>query len=327
MARLASGLSLPVLLVGLCFVLRVSAVTCYHLDGSNGGASDAPCDSNATGEAGSHSACCDVANSDACLSSGLCLNTAATGPSHVLWSTGCTDETFQDPACPKWCLNMGMDNAHLAACNSTHWCCEADENEVSLQECCDSAFDSSESIGTVVAQLVAGTGAVVLPTASASSSAAQSETTTTSSSSTGLTAHTAATPPSTSMPTGAIAGLVVEGVVLAATIVALGFIAWRNRSLRKKIKAAEEAGAAAAAAASAAGVAHQLLQRQLQEQIQYASGVAQYGYGVVPDIDAAKSNELSTINDPRELEGTELTMELPSSVRSPASARSPRNPE
>lgn len=52
---------------------------------------------------GSHSTCCNRVKSDACLSSGLCLNTEAVVAGHILWATGCTDKTMKDKACPKVC--------------------------------------------------------------------------------------------------------------------------------------------------------------------------------------------------------------------------------
>jgi hypothetical protein len=88
----------------LVFSVLGAAQTCYHLDGSTMDSSqNSPCLTNATGKAGSHSTCCNYKNADACLASGLCLNTLAVQPSHLLWSSGCTDPTGKDASCPKLC--------------------------------------------------------------------------------------------------------------------------------------------------------------------------------------------------------------------------------
>lgn len=81
-----------------------AVATCYLMTGDvNPDKNVAPCKANATGTTGSHSACCNAGNSDICLSSGLCLNTLSYVQSHVLWASGCTDPTLQDPSCPQVC--------------------------------------------------------------------------------------------------------------------------------------------------------------------------------------------------------------------------------
>ena len=63
------------------------------------------CDTLAKGTSGSHSACCCTGNKDACLSTGLCLALWGYGGDGLLWVSGCTDPTWQNPACPRFCVN------------------------------------------------------------------------------------------------------------------------------------------------------------------------------------------------------------------------------
>lgn len=44
-----------------------------------------------------------ASHSNACPSSGLCLNALALIRNHVLWAIGYTDKTMQDKACPQIC--------------------------------------------------------------------------------------------------------------------------------------------------------------------------------------------------------------------------------
>ncbi|KAI8957500.1 hypothetical protein F5Y11DRAFT_360786 [Daldinia sp. FL1419] len=289
-------------------VLQVLAVTCYHLDGSNAGPSNALCNPNATGVEGSHSACCSEKNGDACLSTGLCLNTIARQQSHLLWSTACTDPTFKDPSCPQYCLGSKIDNAHLRTCNDTFWCCESDANILTTEECCNSAFKLTQPIGTIVAQLQSGVGAIPLATASPATSALPN-------------ANSPVEASKTS--SGAVAGLAVEGVIIACALAGLGFMIWRNRLLNQKVKQAEEATAAAVSAQ----------QQQQQQQYQWqpplsshagaAPHMAMYGYGSPTEVEAPKRSELHS-DIYTELPGTEaIGTELSSEARSPTSPTSP----
>lgn len=85
------------------YPFSILTIPCYRLDGREATPDIQACNLNATGAGGAHSACCKVMNQDACLSTGLCLNTLATQASHMLWATGCTDPTFLDESCPKYC--------------------------------------------------------------------------------------------------------------------------------------------------------------------------------------------------------------------------------
>ncbi|KAI6088168.1 hypothetical protein F4821DRAFT_96473 [Hypoxylon rubiginosum] len=307
-------------LFGGCLVLQVLAATCYHLDGTNAGPSNALCNPNATGTAGSHSACCNAENADACLSTGLCLNSLSRQQSHLLWATACTDPTFKDPSCPQYCHELKIDNAHLKSCNdSNYWCCEGDANILTTEECCNQAFQLSQPVGTVIAQLQSGIGAIPLATAAATSDSPSSPSSS---------ASTTSSPEnSDTIPAGAIAGLAVESVILAVTLAGLAFVIWRNRILTQKAKEAEEAAAAAKSA-----------QEQQQQQMQqyhwqpppssHGGTLSQaYAYGSPVESEPPKRSELHSpgMGYP-ELPGEPIGTELPSDQRTSRSPTSPRSP-
>ncbi|KAI1878226.1 uncharacterized protein JN550_000408 [Neoarthrinium moseri] len=207
----------PVLLSSLA-----TAQTCYHLDGSTAdGSQNGPCNFNATGETGSHTSCCSFKNGDARLVSRLCLDTASVQSSHLLWSSGCTNSTFQDAACPKLCTGGRFKNAYLQPCNDTAFCCnELDDDgtsgRVNDTQCFSAAFTlGKQQIGTVIRHL--------RPTATASSSTSGKVVPTSSASNGSPPANEICQPGASYTPSsGVIAGLTVEGAVLLS----------RSRSLR-----------------------------------------------------------------------------------------------
>jgi hypothetical protein len=241
---------------------QVSAQTCYNLVGDNAGPKNIPCVANVTGEGDSHSSCCNGENNDACLSTGLCFNTIATQNSHLIWSSGCTDPTMQHPSCPKFCLESkcsrstsqpyfvhsffppslphypsldpltdgppgGISNARLNFCNDTRYCCQPWNGEISQEDCCRNGIDlDGRSFGIVVAQL-AGTSTSTptpAPSTSAPSTTSAPACSTTSSSSS-----------SSDIPTPALAGLVVEGALLALSLALVAYLLWRQRRLNRQL--------------------------------------------------------------------------------------------
>ena len=92
----------PLLLLILGVAVSSAWATCYHPDGTSADVAYQPC--NTTGE---FSMCCHLGvsnnNGDACGAGptyGLC---GVTGPQ--LWRESCTDPTWKDPACLKFCLD------------------------------------------------------------------------------------------------------------------------------------------------------------------------------------------------------------------------------
>jgi hypothetical protein len=70
---------------------------------------------------------------DLCLANGLCQlsNQDARRSLNTVWSTGCTDPTYKDPSCPRYCSQIARDKgdvawgAHVAfKCpGKQSWCC------------------------------------------------------------------------------------------------------------------------------------------------------------------------------------------------------------
>ncbi|KAI1137132.1 hypothetical protein F5Y05DRAFT_79475 [Hypoxylon sp. FL0543] len=298
---------LALILFGGCMVLQVVALTCYGLDGTKASPSNTLCNPNATGAEGSHSACCNADNGDACLSSGLCLNSLSRQQSHLLWATACSDPTFKDPSCPQYCHGLKFTNAHLKACNdSNFWCCESDSNVLTTEQCCNNSFKLSQPVGTVIAQLQSGVGAIPLATASPNVSVSP--------------AANISMDTSAAISSGAIAGLAVEAVILVITLAGLGFVVWRNRLLSKKV---EEAQAAAIAAAT-----NQHQQQLQQQQYQWQPPPSSHGtahqsvaWGYSSPVETEpKRSELQTpgLGTYPELAGNEvISNELSSEPRSP----------
>jgi hypothetical protein len=75
-------------------------VQCFYKSGNPALTKAAPCNLTAVAE-GKNTACC--ASDELCMSNGLCRNATSTPKTNSYWRGGCTDPTFQDPACPNYC--------------------------------------------------------------------------------------------------------------------------------------------------------------------------------------------------------------------------------
>lgn len=100
---------LPLLAPLLSIPLVSAQKTCYFPDGLpakdlQGIDNWIPCDPNAE-----HSSCCLVY--DQCLTNGLCLQPHQW---NWVWRDACTDPTFQDPSCPKFCFTSQGQNGSPA---------------------------------------------------------------------------------------------------------------------------------------------------------------------------------------------------------------------
>lgn len=213
-----------------------------------------------------------------------------------------------------------IDNAYLKACNdSNFWCCESDANILTTEQCCNQAFKLTQPVGTVIAQLQSGVGAIPLATAASSSSSSLPS----NSPSINSSSET-----SNSIPAGAIAGLAVEGVILAVTLAALAFVLWHNRLLTKKASEAE------AVAVAAKGAQEQQMQQMQQYHWQpppsshggTLSQVGPYAYGSPVETEPPKRSELHSELGYPELSGEPIGTELSSDPRTPRSPNSPSSP-
>ncbi|KAF2730382.1 hypothetical protein EJ04DRAFT_567800 [Polyplosphaeria fusca] len=112
------------LLVALTLPTHLHAQTkkCYFPNGTARPPSPNPQDTwlpcQADGD--SSSACCTAGN--VCATKGLCQ---APHQWNWVWRNGCTDPTFADPACPKYCLNAEQNSTAVLAfqCDETTFCC------------------------------------------------------------------------------------------------------------------------------------------------------------------------------------------------------------
>ncbi|KAK3389879.1 hypothetical protein B0H63DRAFT_464465 [Podospora didyma] len=202
-----------------------------------------PCNSSATGQAGSHSSCCNEDTRDACLSSGLCFATQAKTPGALLWIGGCTDPTWRDPSCPQYCnppvnATGRSGNPRLQTCADKTFCCAgAYANDV---ECCKNSFTLSRDTGFVIQQL--GNRGVGATTTSATTSGPPQATSASDTPKPGISnAITTDTPASGggSSNTAAILGGVL-GSLLLAVLIALAFFVIQNRRLRGELREKKE---------------------------------------------------------------------------------------
>ncbi|KAM5357947.1 hypothetical protein ACJZ2D_015742 [Fusarium nematophilum] len=127
-----------------------NTVPCYDLNGDLADPTNAvPCNPSAEGTKGSHSACCSTVNKDACLSTGLCLASWGVGIGEILWVTWCTDSTWQDPACARFCVNNSERAGNLSeSVDSTSASPSASET-VSQAPVCSAGSDSASTAAIV----------------------------------------------------------------------------------------------------------------------------------------------------------------------------------
>jgi hypothetical protein len=102
--------------------LATALAQCYLRNGKPAPSSYSPCNTNATGQTGSHTHCCDWANGDICLSSGLCLYPSGSVVG-MFNADGCTDKTMQDASCFPQCKDHTVDYLRVVPCEDGTWCC------------------------------------------------------------------------------------------------------------------------------------------------------------------------------------------------------------
>ncbi|CAK7201699.1 hypothetical protein SEUCBS139899_004408 [Sporothrix eucalyptigena] len=140
----------------------VADAQCYAINGQK--SSGSPCNAAATGQAGSHAACCDESKQEACLATGICFATQRSD-NNTFWAEGCTDPTGLDPSCPQYC---GTASQFVAApiqstytvlpCGGSAWCCCFDSfgKSCNKTDCCSrSNFTLAHGLGAVVRQFTA----------------------------------------------------------------------------------------------------------------------------------------------------------------------------
>ncbi|CAI6336704.1 unnamed protein product [Periconia digitata] len=119
---------------------KVSRMSCFARNGSSFD-STVPCNPDALAE-GKHTSCC--ANGDLCLTNGMCRSQEDERfGGNQYFRVGCTDKTWNDPACANYCegRETGGKSARIFNClKPKSWCCtlptQGNTNQVNL-DCCD----------------------------------------------------------------------------------------------------------------------------------------------------------------------------------------------
>lgn len=100
--------------------------SCYNTVGREtnwDGEAHVPCNMTAV-EAGGHSTCCQIG--DLCLTNGMCMHKEDVDKRNWYWRTGCTDKSWEDPACPKYCaaIEPTRNTGLIMNClQPESWCC------------------------------------------------------------------------------------------------------------------------------------------------------------------------------------------------------------
>jgi len=136
-------------LVFLPFVACITAPSCYSTNGSLQGSDSQPCNHNLSST--THSACCNSALGDICLSSGLCISTNPNPNNRLLWASGCTDQTGKDQSCQQYCTGRVAQVYALQPCPNGGWCCY--DGDTYTTDCCNNTSNTFQLIpGTVINQ-------------------------------------------------------------------------------------------------------------------------------------------------------------------------------
>ncbi|KAK4031312.1 hypothetical protein C8A01DRAFT_21449 [Parachaetomium inaequale] len=240
-------------LAALILLIRhatVAAMTCYGMNGDAAGSDAGLCNPSAKGTAGSHSACCSIGNGDTCLSTGLCLSSWSSGADGLLWASGCTDPTWQDPSCANFCVAGGRTDAAYAllACSNTTWCCSSDWEYRKFvgdkTECCKNSLTLPASgVGSVVRELGSATKNNPNPsTTKADSSSAAGASTTTGTANCSADSGSSSSGDAGTSGTSKMAAAIVAGVLgtaLLASLVSIIVLVLSNRKLRRQLQTSQ----------------------------------------------------------------------------------------
>ncbi|KAI0468270.1 hypothetical protein F4859DRAFT_491027 [Xylaria cf. heliscus] len=227
-------------------LVDAAASKCYYPDGS-AATGDSPCNPNAD-----VSACCGSSSDSTCLNNNLCED----GKGRVIRGS-CSDQSWSDPACPRYCLSFKFGGEDLIPCtnvtkDNVSYCCDG-----AIDNCCNSGDGRFQVLpyptSAIATWNAAATQFKLLPGVSISSSTSSSSTVSSSTTTTTLPSSTTSSAPTTPPPssssaapdtstgnsglsTGAQAGIgvgVAGGVVLAAL---LGYLFWRVQKTQNALK-------------------------------------------------------------------------------------------
>lgn len=281
---------------------------CYAINGQK--SSGSPCNAAATGQAGSHAACCDESKQEACLATGVCFATQRSD-NNTFWAEGCTDPTGLDPACPQYC---GTASPYVAAapvqatytvlaCGGSAWCCCFDSfgKSCNKTDCCTQKnFTLARGLGAVVRQFTTS------PASSNSSSSAPSPSGSGWSSGDGNgngngNGNGSRFDRGQRLVTAIVAG--VLGALLLASLVAFGFSYSRARHLRRQVdrlqrqekEALVVASSLPPSSATPSPLSPRVRSLRINTQGLAGNGIGGGG-GAVPRLSAAKDDIVSPIS-------------------------------
>ncbi|KAH9220598.1 hypothetical protein DL95DRAFT_479270 [Leptodontidium sp. 2 PMI_412] len=220
-----------------------ASTKCYVINGTATDNSGFRCDNSTTG----NSACC--AQGATCYSNGLCRQD--NGPFVDYLRVGCTDPTWEDPACLNQCAAFANGStAGVRFCNgditdTTSYCCDDGSQGIGSFHCCDgptSIFRISPA-ATILAQMPLSQLTTSITSSSSTSQTSISTTTIISSSvsstSSSEATSTSASPPSPSSNGGGSSNgtAIGTGVGVPVAVIALGLVGylfWRRRRNAKR---------------------------------------------------------------------------------------------
>ncbi|CZR54969.1 uncharacterized protein PAC_04854 [Phialocephala subalpina] len=227
-------LSLQILL-SFPFITSLVSATCYLPDGTL-----APGAYRCNNATSGHSTCCEIGS--VCWSNGVCQKVSN---GVIDWiRLGCTDPTWNDPACLHACMSITQNALGVRPCDGiggTNYCCDLTPNDPGDLSCCSTSAQlfsvpAATIEATVPAQKVIATSADISSlssTASASTTMSTSATPTSNTASATSTSTSAAATSTNSgssgLSTGAQAGIGVGVAAVAIGAGALGFLFWWRR--------------------------------------------------------------------------------------------------
>ncbi|PQE22606.1 Axial budding pattern 2 protein [Rutstroemia sp. NJR-2017a BVV2] len=236
----------------LGYVTANTPTLCYVIDGEHNINSGYRCDNGTTG----HSTCC--AAGATCYSNGLCVQ--MNGKAQDFLRVGCTDPTWQDPACLDKCTNYARSStAGVRYCNgslteTTRYCCDDGSHGVGSFACCANEsdifqLDQAKYLAQVPLDYTPTTSSTASSSSSTSSSTILSTITSGSSTITSALSTTIATDPaavssaaslpspSTGATNSSTAVAIGVGVGVGCGVVALallGFLFYRHKSKQRQ---------------------------------------------------------------------------------------------
>ncbi|KAL2063484.1 hypothetical protein VTL71DRAFT_5289 [Oculimacula yallundae] len=212
--------------------------TCFVLNGRRPAIAGFRCDNSTDGA----SACCGTGST--CYSNGLCQQQNGQVVDYL--RVGCTDPTWQDPACLNQCAAFAPGSAAgVRFCNgpitnSTSYCCDDGSQGVGSFHCCDSprSIFRISPAATILAQMPLSQ----LATSTTSSSSTSQTSTSATTAITSAPATSSSAPPPNDGDSSTKAAAIGAGVGVPVVVVALGlvgFFLWRRRRNAKRNQAFE----------------------------------------------------------------------------------------